>query len=333
MPYLLTLLPAVICGYLARWAGIPNGLLIGAMGATLLTCRLYPRSLLLPCSLEYVQITLGLSIGLLFEHWDSRYALSILPSIGLLLLCLALQIGAAWGWLTRVSRWTKAEALLAAYPGAMAAVMDLLDRQQASPKVILVHIARLLLLTLLASLVIQSRPGVWPDILPLAGAPALLSIAGIIAASIASGYLLARLQVPAPYMLTAILCTAEASRLGLARGWVVPDAVMDAGVVLLGALIAIRFKLLSRADILDASRAACGALAASLLATVAVAALAAWLLSNDLRLMLLAYVPGGVESVAAVALAGGLNVIFIMTHHMTRLLVLNLAPALLARSR
>ena len=178
MPYLLTLLPAVICGYLARWAGIPNGLLIGAMGATLLTCRLYPRSLLLPCSLEYVQITLGLSIGLLFEHWDSRYALSILPSIGLLLLCLALQIGAAWGWLTRVSRWTKAEALLAAYPGAMAAVMDLLDRQQASPKVILVHIARLLLLTLLASLVIQSRPGVWPDILPLGGAPAVLRLAG-----------------------------------------------------------------------------------------------------------------------------------------------------------
>ncbi|WP_371921937.1 hypothetical protein [Pseudomonas sp. 31-12] len=43
--------------------------------------------------------------------------------------------------------------------------------------------------------------------------------------------------------------------------------------------------------------------------------------------------PGAIETIAIVTFSGGLNVVFILTHHMVRMIVLHLAPALIVQAR
>ena len=43
--------------------------------------------------------------------------------------------------------------------------------------------------------------------------------------------------------------------------------------------------------------------------------------------------PGAIETIAIVAFAGGLNVVFILTHHLARMVLLHFAPALLVQVR
>jgi uncharacterized membrane protein AbrB (regulator of aidB expression) len=59
---------------------------------------------------------------------------------------------------------------------------------------------------------------------------------------------------------------------------------------------------------------------------------ARWLGSAPLSLWL-AYMPGAIETIAIVAFGGGLNVVFILTHHLSRMVLLHFAPALLVQVR
>ena len=43
--------------------------------------------------------------------------------------------------------------------------------------------------------------------------------------------------------------------------------------------------------------------------------------------------PGAVETIAIVAFSGGLDVVFILTHHLMRMVVLRFAPALIVQAR
>ncbi|WP_305955715.1 AbrB family transcriptional regulator [Pseudomonas sp. F01002] len=43
--------------------------------------------------------------------------------------------------------------------------------------------------------------------------------------------------------------------------------------------------------------------------------------------------PGAIETIALVAFSGGLNVVFILTHHLVRMVVLHFAPALVVQAR
>nr|WP_246723607.1 AbrB family transcriptional regulator [Rhizobium sp. ARZ01] len=101
---------------------MPSGLLIGATLAGLLFCRFYKRAQVVPFSLQFMQIVLGISLGVIVGPGDILVASDWLSAAGLTLSCLTLQVGTSYLWLRRVSRWPTADAALASYPGAMAAV-------------------------------------------------------------------------------------------------------------------------------------------------------------------------------------------------------------------
>lgn len=207
MKTLLCLLIAISVGIALQYAGIPHGLLLGSILATALFASNLRFSPTLPLSLGYVQIVLGIATGLMFKSWDSQTAAAMLPSLGFMLLALAVQSAVAGFWLLRVSGWNRKDSLLAVYPGALAAVCDLLESERASGKVIVVHLVRLLTITVLVSFCIPAQTAALvAESSPLVTGTAL-SMLSLIALSIVLGRLLLRIGVPAPFMLTAIVVT------------------------------------------------------------------------------------------------------------------------------
>jgi hypothetical protein len=327
MKYVTPFACALLMGLVLGRLGVPNGLLLGAIMATLVVCRIYPQGEPPPLSLPFVQLTLGFSIGLMFRSWSWDYAVGILPSLALLMACLAAQVTAGYTWLHRRCGWSRLDALLAAYPGAMAAVLDLLDRRSASPKVVLVHLMRLLLLTLVASLLVREAAPALPLTSPtVATWGAALAV---VALSALFGHGLGRVGVPAPFMVTCIVLTAVATRAGFLAGFVVPGFVLDAAVVALGLLITIKFRELSLAEAVRSARSGLTAVVLAFIVTAVFAGIGSLALGIAFPLLALSYVPGAVESVAVVALAAQLDVAFIITHHLLRLFVVHLAPLLL----
>ena len=310
MAYVLPLLAAAAGGYLLTALGIPNGLLIGATLAGLLFCRFYDRARVVPFSLEFMQVVLGISLGVIVGPGDLLAASDWLIAAGLTIACLTLQVGMSYLWLRGVSRWPAADAALASYPGAMAAVLDLLGKSAAGPKVLIVHMMRLIFLTFAASILVWNHPT--PAVPPFTMNLSVLSVlAAIIASSVILGRILEKSGVPAPYMLVALAFGAAGSSMGLLEGFHVPQLVIDAAIVFLAILITINVKNIDRREFVPAFRAGGVALLLMLTGTATIAAIAAWLLDYDVATVLLSCVPGAVESVAFVAIVSGLDVAII----------------------
>lgn len=333
MKTLLYLLIAAGVGTALQHAGIPHGLLLGSILATAVIASRFRFSPTVRFSLGYVQLVLGIATGLMFTAWDSQTVAAMLPSLGLMLLCLVVQSTVAGFSLLKVAGWTRKDTLLAVYPGALAAVFDLLESERASSKVIVVHLVRLLSITLLVSFCIpgqthlaiaQSSP------LDMSMALTLLSL---IAMCLLLGRLLLNVGVPAPFMLTAIVLTGVYVKLGYLHGFQMPAWSVDSAAVLLGVLIGSKFKDISLAQLWHHGRAGLMSVTLMLLIAAAFAGVAGRVLGSDPLSLWLAYMPGAVETIAIVAFSGGLNVVFILTHHLMRMVVLHFAPALIVQAR
>ncbi|GAK73322.1 hypothetical protein RRU01S_35_00310 [Agrobacterium rubi TR3 = NBRC 13261] len=318
-------------GLVFEAVGIPNGLLIGGLLASLVICRLYRRAEVLAGSLQYVQITIGIELGALFAAGDLAITGKLAAAACLLAMCLMLQIAISFFWLRIVSGWTATDAVLASYPGAMAAVLDLFDRASASPRVIMVHVLRLIVLTVAASAMIHSSSdagtpgstGIWNWI----------AVGAVALASLVVGRTLEMCKVPAPYMLVATFFTAVGLRSGFSASVDLPHWSLVVCEILLALLITIRIKDAGLAEFRSSLMPGTIAIVLMLLTSAGVAWLAKVLLHLDFATMSLSYVPGGVESVAIIAISSGLEASFIMKLHFFRLILVQTAPAVVSLLR
>jgi membrane AbrB-like protein len=334
MKSILCLLIAAGFGALLQFEGVPHGLLLGSIVVTALFASKTGIAPATPYGLGYIQVTLGIATGLMFEAWDSETASTMLPSLGVLLICLAVQIVLAGWWLTRGAGWDRTDALLAVYPGALAAVFDLLESEKASSKVIIVHLMRLLLITVLVSFLIpgQAAAVAVADGDPLTTGMALTALS-VIALSVLLGRLLLVIGVPAPFMLTAIIITAVFVKSGWLHGFHMPDWSLNLAALILGVRIGSRFQGLGFAELGRHGRTALVSVGLMIVVAAVFAEVAARWLGSDPLSLWLAYMPGAIETIAIVAFGGGLNVVFILTHHLSRMVLLHFAPALLVQVR
>lgn len=333
MKTLLCLLIATGVGTALQYVGVPHGLLLGSILATSLIASNLRFAPTLPLGLGFVQIVLGIATGLMFKAWDSHTAAAMLPSLGILFLCLTAQIAMASFWLFKVSGWNLKDSLLAVYPGALAAVFDLLESERASGKVIVVHLVRLLSITVLVSFLIPAQTGMaLAESSPLVFST-VLTVLSLIALSIGIGRLLLRIGVPAPFMLTAIVATAASIKMGYLHNFQMPEWSVDAATVIIGVLIGSKFKDISFGELIRHGRAGMMAVALMLLIAAAFAGVAGRVLGSDPLSLWMAYMPGAIETIAIVAFGGGLNVVFILTHHLVRMVVLHFAPAVIVQAR
>ena len=321
---LLTAAIAAAGAALFAGLGLPAAWLTGAMVATAAPALAGLPVGLPPGLRELAFLLLGISIGSSVTP-ESLAAMRTWPgSVALLVASIAATILVSSAWLQRVHGWDRTTARFAAMPGAFSAVAVLAATSSADlPRVILAQTLRVFtLVALMPPLLSLATVGAGGS----AAAPevnTLVDGALVLVASGALALLLHRLGVPAGTMLGAMAASAALHASGLVHGRF-PQPLVILGFVATGAVIGARFRGTTLATI---ARTVPGAVVSILLALAVSAAFAAagvWLLGLPFGQLWLAYAPGGVEAMAAMALVLGLEPAFVGAHHILRILVLNL---------
>lgn len=280
--------------------------------------------------LLFVQIVLGISVGATISLIELGTTLTVPVIVGLVC-CLTLQIISSYLWLTKREGWTPFESLLGAVPGAMAAILVISESsQKPSTKVVYSHSVRLMILTLLALLISNSAP----DAVPVEGsltAYAWLIFFTLALVSLLFGKASNLLGIPAPYMLAALLVTASFNSFSTGIEMQLPKWMVLFATALLGILIGSRIADTTLREAMAYSRAGFMVTMIGLLVAVGVSGVFSILLDKSWVVLLLAWVPGSVEAMTAVALLLGMEPAFVMINHALRLLLLYSLPAMLKK--
>lgn len=280
--------------------------------------------------LLFVQIVLGISVGATISLIELGTTLTVPVIVGLVC-CLTLQIISSYLWLTKREGWTPFESLLGAVPGAMAAILVISESsQKPSTKVVYSHSVRLMILTLLALLISNSAP----DAVSVEGsltAYAWLIFFTLALVSLLLGKASTLLGIPAPYMLAALLVTASFNSFSTGIEMQLPKWMVLFATALLGILIGSRIADTTLREAMAYSRAGFMVTMIGLLVAVGVSGVFSILLDKSWVVLLLAWVPGSVEAMTAVALLLGMEPAFVMINHALRLLLLYSLPAMLKK--
>ncbi len=147
-----------------------------------------------------------------------------------------------------------------------------------------------------------------------------------------AGMALGRLGVPAPLLVGPMLVSAIGHLSGLAPG-VLPLWLVLPAYLVLGALIGTRFSGVSLADLTSGLAAGLAVTAVAVLLALVASVPVALALGVPLAHLLVAFAPGGFETMIAMGAVLGVVPGFVAACHMMRLLVLSvLLPLMLSRT-
>lgn len=332
---ILGLMIAAVGGWLASLAGIPLPWMLGAIGATLIAAlaRLpvaAPRPLTSPMR-AILGVLLGASI--------TPELLAQLSALGFSLLAVPLYVACTAGmgllYFTKIAKMKRPEAFFAALPGGLYTMVTFAEDLGISIRRLgLIHTMRVTLIVLVLPFLIEGLLG--QDLTrAVAGSSSLLDMAlptlAVMAGIAAIGWWLAeKTKVPGGIMIIPMLITAVLQLSGLTTASVPNELIIIAQVVL-GAAIGGRFRGLELREIGNALFHSCGYIALALTITSLTAALLANLTPVSLWAGIIAFAPGGLAEMSLVALGLGLNVGFVVTIHISRILVVVLTGPVIYR--
>jgi membrane AbrB-like protein len=314
--------------------GFPAALLTGPAAAVSVATVLGVRCTIPPLLRDGVFLLIGVSIGSTVTPEVIATAMAWPLSLAVLSVTLVLVLVIAMVALEQLFRFDRMTAMLSATPGHLSYVLGLSTDMGADvPRVALVQSVRVLLLTLVVPVLVALWGVEGTANLTDRGLIAPWAVVLIFPLAIVLGLGLKRLKVPAPLLLGAMGVSALGQGADLTPG-ALPDWLIGAAFVAMGSLIGTRFRGVDRG-------ALAGALLAGLVCTLiacAVAALGAVLASEIVGLppavLLLAFAPGGVEVMAAIAIETGLEPAFVAAHHVFRLLALTvIVPVMVVWAR
>lgn len=330
---LLVLLVAVAGGLAAQAAGLPAAALIGAtVGAVLAAVAGVEGRVPDPLrNLGFATIGVTLGAGVTPNVWGdlARWPASLAG----MTVTLALVMAITSRFLRRRSGLQARTAALATLPGALSYAVGLArDGRDDLRAIMILQSLRLVAITLLLPPVIAAIEATPQAVLPASAAAetgyalgaVLLAVTGLI------GWAATRAGVPVAYLVVGILTSGLAHGLGWVEGRL-PAPVTFMGFVIAGAVVGMRFRGITGGELRRF-----GVAAAVISATgLALTALAAAIMSGPLDLpfgqVWVAYAPGGVEAMAAMALSLGYDPVFVATHHIFRLVLLLIAMPLILR--
>lgn len=330
----LTLLIAALGAGLFWWIGFPAAVLTGPATAVSIATLIGLRSAIPPLLRDTVFLVIGISIGSTVTPEVIATALAWPISLAVLTVTLVCVVMAARAALVHGFGYDGMTGLLAAMPGHLSYVLGLSTELSANvPRVALVQTVRVLLLTLLVPVLIALWGVEGTARLIDRGAISGVALALTFPVALALGLVFKRWGVPAPILLGGMAVSALGHGADLTPG-LIPVWLTTGAFVCMGALIGTRFRGFDRRDLF-------GALLAGVVTTLiacAVAAVgavvAAWLIGLPAAALLLAFAPGGVEVMAALAVETGLEPALVAAHHVFRLLILTvLVPLMIGRVR
>lgn len=308
------------------WAiGMPLPFLTGSATATAVAAMMRKKlEVVLPLRMASLVL-----IGALLGSAVTPEALALLPRWPLTIAGLAcaifttMAVGACY--LERIHGYDRATARLSSTPGAITQVMALALESNADPRrVSIIQITRLAAILLLlpaaaALLGIQMSATInRPDAQVMT-----LQVILVLACAAAGAWLFTQMRSPAPLIVGSMVAVAIIFGTGMVHT-ALPEWLLTIALVVIGSMIGINFGGTDLTMLADTVAAACGSLAVCSLVALAWAFPLALLLGLSPIQVWLAYAPGGVEISAIMAMSLGLDVAFVSSHHVIRVVILNL---------
>ncbi|MFK0385300.1 AbrB family transcriptional regulator [Agrobacterium sp. NPDC090273] len=321
--FLLTAIIGSIGAFIASLLGIPAPFLSGPAVAVTLS-GLSGLKLGIP---SYIRnacfVVVGISMGTSVTPSVIDAAKTWPISFVVVLVAVVIMLYVAYWILHYGFGYDRTTAMLGASPGHLSYIISLsADTKSDLATVSIVQSVRVLALTLSVPLIVEyfnlvsTEP---PIINPPMG---LVTLVLTIIASLAMGLLFLRLRFPAALLLGGVAVSISSHITGFTEGGV-PNWLSLPVYVLIGCLIGTRFSNVSLMDVRKG-------FIAGLVVTIAVmfiAGVIAWMISNitgvPLNAVMIAYSPGGLETMAAMAVMMHADTAYVGSHHVLRLLFLS----------
>lgn len=280
-------------------------------------------------------VVLGLGIGAGFTPEASAAILRWPVAFAMLLAMLAATLRLGRTVLQRGFGFDRRSAVLASAPGHLSFVLGLASDTGADVgRIAVVQNIRLLALSITVPFVALALGyRIEPAMLPVgepARAPHLLVLA---VAGIALGLVFRRLSLPAPLLLGPLAASAAGQVSGLTPG-VPPVWLTLPAFLVMGCLIGSRFSGMTLRALRASLVAGLAVTTIAVLMAVLVALPVAVALAMPAAHVLVAFAPGGIETMVALGAAMGASPGFVAASHILRLLILTvLIPLSLGRRR
>jgi hypothetical protein len=314
-----TLVIGAAGGLLFLWAELPGGLISGAMAAVAIAA-LAGRPLAIPAVLtQSVLVLLGISLGSLMSQQLLQHMSSYPLTIGLLALATFCSTFGSSFYLQRVHGWDQTSALLAGSPGALSQITILAAEKGADVAAIaVVQTIRVIILTAALPLVL-ALTGVThatPPPLPTTVASPL-GLAALIGGSILAALLLRWVKFPASWMFGAMLASSLLHGAGMVDGGL-PPWLRSVALVGIGAVIGTRFARMKISTLLSHVNAGLGSFVIAILISAIFVGVIAVTTHVRLSDVVVAFAPGAMDAMLALALTLHIDPIFVGAHHLSR---------------
>src|SRR6266566_2849986 len=264
-------------------------------------------------------VLLGVSLGSLVSSQLLQHMSAYPLTIGLLALATFCSTFGSSLYLQRIHGWDQTSAFLAGSPGALSQITMLAIEKGADvPAIAVVQTMRVIILTAALPMLL-ALTGIAPPPSP-AGAVAIASpieLAALITASVAAALLLRLTKFPASWMFGAMIGSSVLHGTGLIEGGL-PPWVRAAALVGIGALIGSRFARMQIKTLLSHVNAALGSFAIAIMISAVFVAVIA--LTTHVRFadVIVAFAPGAMDAMLALALTLHIDPIFVGAHHLSR---------------
>ncbi len=320
------MLIGVAGGMLFLWAQLPGGLITGAMIAVG-TAGICGRKMGLPQPLAHLILTtLGMSLGSVVTPEMIRNLGAYPVTVALLAIATFCSTFGSSYYLQRVHGWDRTSALLAGSPGALSQIIMLAQERNADvPGIAVAQITRVIILTgavpMLLAMTGLMGHGALPARGPAASPVALLEL---VAAAVAIALLLRWINFPASWMFGAMMGSSVLHGAGLVEG-ALPQWAYLTALIGIGTLIGSRFGAIRVRTILSHLAAALGSFAVA--ATISALFVAVIALTNRVKFsdIVVAFSPGAMDAMMALALTLHIDPIFVGAHHLSRFLFVSIA--------
>jgi membrane AbrB-like protein len=326
LQFLETLAIGTVGGVLFLVTGLPGGLISGAMLAVA-AAAMTGRSMAVPAHLtQAVLVMLGIMLGSLMSRQLLQHISAYPLTIGLLALATFCVTFGSSLYLQRLHGWDRTSAFLAASPGALSQIALLaIEKGADMPAIAVVQTLRVIILTAALPLILVATG------LTSASAPTLtttiaspLGLVGLIGASVAVSLLLRMAKFPASWLFGAMIGSSVLHGTGLIDGGL-PPIVRGIALVGIGTLIGSRFSRMKTSTLLRHLAAGLGSFAIASLITAVFVAIVAWTTHVRFADVLVAFAPGAMDAMLALALTLHIDPIFVGAHHLSRFIFVTIA--------
>jgi len=321
-----TLAIGIIGGTLFLMAGLPGGLISGAMMAVGIAAMMGRPLAMPPILTQTVLVLLGISLGSLMSRQLLQHISAYPLTIALLALATFCTTFASSFYLQRVHGWDRTSAFLAGSPGALSQITMLAIEKGADVSAIaVVQTMRVILLTAALPLLLAltgMTPSPSPTLAIAVASP--LGLVGLIAASVAVALLLRLAKFPASWMFGAMIGSSVLHGSGLIEGGL-PPWMRAVALVGIGTLIGSRFARMKLKTLFSHVHAALGSFAIAIV--ISAIFVAVTVLATEVRFadVLVAFAPGAMDAMLALALTLHIDPIFVGAHHLSRFVFVTIA--------